>query len=46
MALQRFENSSELQASSFELIRQSLKDAASHCDEAREMLRRLREVAD
>ena len=32
--------------SSFELIRQSLKDAASHCDEAREMLRKLREVAD
>jgi predicted nucleic acid-binding Zn-ribbon protein len=32
--------------SSFELIRQSLKDAASHCDEARELLRKLREVAD
>ncbi|HEX5063258.1 MAG TPA: FHA domain-containing protein [Kofleriaceae bacterium] len=32
--------------SSFELIRQSLKDAATHCDEAREMLRKLREVAD
>jgi hypothetical protein len=31
---------------SFELIRQSLKDAAAHCDEAREMLRRLREVAE
>ncbi len=31
---------------SFELIRQSLKDAASHCDEARELLRRLREVAE
>jgi hypothetical protein len=31
---------------SFELIRQSLKDAASHCDEAREMLRKLREVAE
>jgi hypothetical protein len=31
---------------SFELIRQSLKDAALHCDEARELLRRLREVAD
>lgn len=32
--------------SSFELIRQSLKDAASHCDEARELLRKLREVAE
>jgi hypothetical protein len=32
--------------SSFELIRQSLKDAAAHCDEARELLRKLREVAD
>ena len=32
--------------SSFELIRQSLKDAATHCDEARELLRKLREVAD
>jgi len=31
---------------SFELIRQSLKDAAGRCDEAREMLRKLREVAD
>lgn len=31
---------------SFELIRQSLKDAASHCDEARDMLRKLREVAE
>jgi hypothetical protein len=31
---------------SFELIRQSLKDAATHCDEARELLRRLREVAE
>jgi FHA domain len=30
---------------SFELIRQSLRDAASHCDEARELLRKLREVA-
>jgi hypothetical protein len=29
---------------SFELIRQSLKDAASHCDEARELLRKLREI--
>src|SRR5262245_4025229 len=32
--------------SSFELIRQSLKDAAAHCDEARELLRKLREVAE
>jgi hypothetical protein len=31
---------------SFELIRQSLKDGAAHCDEAREMLRKLREVAE
>ena len=31
---------------SFELIRQSLKDAAAHCDEARDMLRKLREVAE
>jgi hypothetical protein len=31
---------------SFELIRQSLKDAAGHCDEARELLRKLREVAE
>jgi hypothetical protein len=31
---------------SFELIRQSLRDAASHCDEARDMLRKLREVAE
>jgi predicted component of type VI protein secretion system len=31
---------------SFELIRQSLKDAAAHCDEAREMLRKLREIAE
>jgi hypothetical protein len=30
---------------SFELIRQSMRDAATHCDEAREMLRKLREVA-
>jgi len=32
--------------SSFELIRQSLKDGASHCDEARDLLRKLREVAE
>jgi hypothetical protein len=31
---------------SFELIRQSLKDAAGRCDEARELLRKLREVAE
>jgi hypothetical protein len=31
---------------SFELIRQSLKDGASHCDEARDLLRKLREVAE
>ena len=36
----------QIPRSSFELIRQSLKDAASHCDEAREMLRKLREVAE
>ena len=35
-----------LPRASFELIRQSLKDAAAHCDEAREMLRKLREVAE
>jgi hypothetical protein len=31
---------------SYELIRQSLKDGAGHCDEARELLRKLREVAE
>ena len=31
---------------SFELIRQSLRDAAGHCDEARDLLRKLREVAE
>jgi hypothetical protein len=31
---------------SFELIRQSLQDAAGHCDAARELLRKLREVAE
>jgi hypothetical protein len=31
---------------SFELIRQSLRDAAARCDEAREVLRKLREVAE
>jgi hypothetical protein len=35
-----------LPRASFELIRQSLKDAGSHCDEARELLRKLREVAE
>ncbi len=38
--------SNTLPRASFELIRQSLKDAAGRCDEAREMLRKLREVAD
>ena len=36
----------QIPRASFELIRQSLKDAASHCDEARDMLRKLREIAD
>jgi hypothetical protein len=31
---------------SFELIRQSLKNAAAHCDSARDLLRKLREVAE
>jgi hypothetical protein len=35
-----------LPRASFELIRQSLRDAAGHCDEARELLRKLREVAE
>lgn len=35
-----------LPRASFELIRQSLKDAAGRCDEAREQLRKLREVAE
>lgn len=30
---------------SYELIRQSLKDSAGRCDEARDLLRRLREIA-
>ncbi len=38
--------SQNLPRASFELIRQSLRDAQSHCDEAREMLRKLREVAE
>lgn len=37
---------SNIPRSSFELIRQSLKDGASHCDEARDLLRKLREVAE
>jgi FHA domain len=37
---------SNLPRASFELIRQSLKDAQGHCDEARELLRKLREVAE
>jgi multidrug resistance efflux pump len=36
----------QISRSSFELIRQSLKDAATHCDHARELLRKLREVAE
>jgi hypothetical protein len=36
----------QIPRASFELIRQSLKDAAGHCDEARELLRKLREVAE
>jgi pSer/pThr/pTyr-binding forkhead associated (FHA) protein len=35
-----------LPRASFELIRQALKDSQQHCDEAREMLRKLREVAE
>ena len=35
-----------LPRASFELIRQSLKDAAGRCDEARELLRKLREAAE
>jgi hypothetical protein len=38
--------SANMPRASFELIRQSMKDAASHCDEARELLRKLREVAE
>jgi hypothetical protein len=37
---------SAIPRASFELIRQSLKDGAAHCDEARELLRKLREVAE
>ena len=35
-----------LPRASFELIRQSLRDGAGHCDQARELLRKLREVAE
>jgi len=35
-----------LPRASFELIRQSLRDAAGHCDQARELLRRLRELTE
>jgi FHA domain len=35
----------QLPRASFELIRQSLKDSAGRCDEARDLLRRLREIA-
>jgi hypothetical protein len=35
----------QIARASFELIRQSLRDAAQHCDEARDMLRKLREAA-
>ena len=37
--------SHQIPRASFELIRQSLRDAAAHCDEARELLRKLREAA-
>ena len=36
----------QIPRASFELIRQSLRDAAGRCDEARELLRRLREIAE
>ncbi len=38
--------STQLPRASFELIRQSLKEAAGHCDAARDLLRKLREVAE
>jgi hypothetical protein len=37
---------SNIPRASFELIRQSLKDAATHCDDARDLLRKLREVVE
>ncbi len=36
----------DIPRSSFELIRQSLREAAGHCDQAREQLRKLREIAE
>jgi hypothetical protein len=36
----------QMPRASFELIRQSMRDAAGHCDQARELLRKLREVAE
>lgn len=38
--------SAAIPRASFELIRQSLKDAASNCEQARELLRRLRALAE
>jgi predicted component of type VI protein secretion system len=37
--------SNQIPRASYELIRQSLKDSAGRCDEAREQLRKLREIA-
>jgi hypothetical protein len=37
--------SNQIPRASYELIRQSLKDSAGRCDEARDLLRRLREIA-
>ncbi len=37
--------SHQIPRASFELIRQSLKDSAGRCDEARDLLRKLREIA-
>ena len=45
-AADRYARAQNIPRASFELIRQSLKDGAAHCDEAREMLRKLREVAE
>ncbi|MDX2087682.1 MAG: FHA domain-containing protein [Kofleriaceae bacterium] len=36
----------QIPRASFELIRQSMREAAGHCDQARELLRKLREVAE
>jgi predicted component of type VI protein secretion system len=36
----------QIPRASFDLIRQSLRDAAVHCDQARELLRKLRSVAE